>query len=427
MKEAIAVVNIAFIGIISYWIWKKDRSQLRKFFWPALTLKCAAGIALGLVYTHYYAVGDTFNYFQDGIKMADLAKVDIGSYLKFLWAGDESYSITSELIYRQPRAMFLSKITSIFCLFTSGNYWVISLYFSAACFITAWILVKKIAALYSPAEIPAVISFLFFPSVVFWSSGIIKESIALGSLFYLTYIFLKIFNRESLSISLWVMTAFFTWLLWNLKYYYLAVFLPVTFTTLAIHFLLSTVTIKSLGVKIMLWSMVFIVPLLAVSMLHPNFYPQRFVEVVVSSYNEYKTISNPDDLIHYHSLKATPLSLLRNAPWALVSGLYRPFLTEADSFLKLCIGVENLILTILTIATIRNIRKMVRNKYRLLLVSVLIYTILLCIFLALSTPNFGTLSRYRVGFLPFFMLLLTIDNPLINNLMTVKLFRKVVP
>jgi hypothetical protein len=427
MKEAIAVVNIAFIGIISYWLWKKERHRLRKCFWPALILKCAAGIGLGLVYTYYYAVGDTFNYFQDGNRIADLARVDIGAYLKFLWDGDESYSITSELIYRQPRAMFLSKVTSIFCLLTFGNYWVISLYFSTACFITAWTLVRKIAAMYSPAVMPAVISFLFFPSVVFWSSGIIKESIALGCLFYLTYIFLKIFNRESLSVSHWVMTAFFTWLLWNLKYYYLAVFLPVTFTTLTIQFLLSKITIRSLGVKIMLWLMVFMVPLLAVSMLHPNFYPQRFMEVVVSSYNEYNAISDPDDLIHYHWLKATPLSLLRNAPWALVSGLYRPFLTEANSFLQMCISVENLILAILTIAASLNIRKMVRNKYRLLLVSVLIYTILLCIFLALSTPNFGTLSRYRVGFLPFFMLLLTIDNPLINNLMTVKLFRKVVP
>jgi hypothetical protein len=151
------------------------------------------------------------------------------------------------------------------------------------------------------------------------------------------------------------------------------------------------------------------------------------MEVVVSSYHEYETISEPDDLIHYHSLKATPLSLMQNTPMALVSGLYRPFLTEANSFLQFCIAVENLILIMLSIGAISNVKKMLNSEYRLLLVSILIYTVLLCIFLALSAPNFGTLSRYRVGFLPYFVLLLTIDNPLINKLMTLKPFRKVVP
>jgi hypothetical protein len=37
---------------------------------------------------------------------------------------------------------------------------------------------------------------------------------------------------------------------------------------------------------------------------------------------------------------------------------------------------------------------------------VITYSVLLCIFLALSTPNFGTLIRYRVGFLPFLLVLI---------------------
>jgi hypothetical protein len=36
----------------------------------------------------------------------------------------------------------------------------------------------------------------------------------------------------------------------------------------------------------------------------------------------------------------------------------------------------------------------------------LFYVVFLCVFLALSTPNFGTLSRYRIGFTPFLWLLL---------------------
>jgi len=40
----------------------------------------------------------------------------------------------------------------------------------------------------------------------------------------------------------------------------------------------------------------------------------------------------------------------------------------------------------------------------------------LAVFLALSTPNFGTLSRYRVGFIPFFVFLTACGNVLLERL-----------
>lgn len=426
MKVAIALLNIAFLIFISYRLWKTEQSPLHKIFWPALFLKCVAGICLGLVYTYYYSVGDTFTYFYDGMNLAQVARTNVGSYLSFLWSGDETFPIASELVYKQPRAMFLSKVTSIFCLLTTDNYWISSLYFSFICFITAWLLVKKLAVFNKSVVDAAVISFLFFPSVVFWSSGIIKESLALASLFYLAFIFLKVWTKDSLKLAHWLLVLLFIWLLWNLKYYYLAIFLPVVITTLALRFILSRIAIRSAGVKAMLWMFIFIIPLVMVSILHPNFYPERFMTVVVSSYNEFRSISDPHDLIHYKSLEATPLSLLQNMPFALFSGLFRPFLTEANNVLQYFIALENLVVLTLTLSALRNTWKFIYNKHRLLLFSILVYSVLLCIFLALSTPNFGTLSRYRVGFLPFLVLLITIDNPLINNLMTLKIFRNVV-
>ena len=150
------------------------------------------------------------------------------------------------------------------------------------------------------------------------------------------------------------------------------------------------------------------------------------MEVVVSSYYEFQAISNPDDLIHYDALSATPLSLLKNSPWALFSGLFRPFITEASTAFQSFIAFENLVLLILTAGAITQVKKLVNSQYRVLLFAILMYSILLCIFLALSTPNFGTLSRYRVGFLPYLVFVLTVENPLVNKMMTLKIFRNLV-
>src|SRR5687767_2937085 len=211
MKAGILVLNLAFLLFISYRIWSLEKSSLRKFFWPALLLKLIAGICLGLVYTYYYSVGDTFLYFQDGVRLATLARTDLASYFSFLWAGDESFPIWSELVYRQPRAMFLSKVTSLFCLLTGDNYWLISLYFSGTTFISAWFLVKKINDLYERVKVGAILGFLFFPSVLFWSAGLIKESAAMAALFFLSLIFLKIWRRERISWIVWLVTLIALW------------------------------------------------------------------------------------------------------------------------------------------------------------------------------------------------------------------------
>jgi hypothetical protein len=418
MKLVFAVFSLLLLLFLSFWIWKREKSSLRIFFWPALLLKLSAGICLGLVYTYYYTVGDTFSYFEDGVKLAALGRTDLGSYISFLWSGDESFLIWPELLFQQPRAMFLSKIASVFCLLTHDNYWIISLYFSAITFICAWWLVKKIAVMHPSAKKPAVIGFLFFPSAVFWSSGLIKESIAMASLFFLSTLFLKAWRKEILQVSEWLSLVLALWFLWNLKYYYLAIFLPVAFTALSVKFLLPRLRIQSLSLKIGLGCLLFFIPILLVSILHPNFYPHRFMGVVVSSYYEFEGISNPEDLIHYTALKATPLSLMKNMPWALLSGLFRPFATEAHGSLQFFASIENLMLLVLFFFALTGVKKLKNSKYSLVLFSIILYSILLCIFLALSTPNFGTLSRYRVGFLPFLVFLLTLENPLISKLET---------
>ncbi|HZB12683.1 MAG TPA: hypothetical protein VE467_06630 [Chryseolinea sp.] len=426
MNAVIVALNIAFLVLIFYRTWSVEKTSLRKIFWLALILKLMSGISLGLLYTYYYSVGDTFLYFQDGTRLASLARTDIASYLKFLSMGDNSSPIWADLVYQQPRAMFLSKVTSLFCLLTADNYWLISLYFSGTTFISAWFLVKKINDLYERVKVGAILGFLFFPSVLFWSAGLIKESVAMAALFFLSLIFLKIWRRERISGITWLVTLIALWVVWSLKYYYLAIFLPVAFTALAMKYILTKFTIKNLPAKVMLWCLIFTIPLLLMSILHPNFYYERFMEVVVSNYYEFQEISDPEDVIHYEGLRATPLSMLQHSPWALFSGLFRPFVTEVHSSLQWCLAIENLILLALAAGAVTQIKKAMVSPHRLLLFSIVMYSILLCVFLALSTPNFGTLSRYRVGFLPYFAFVLMIENPLISKLMSLKIFRNLV-
>jgi hypothetical protein len=152
------------------------------------------------------------------------------------------------------------------------------------------------------------------------------------------------------------------------------------------------------------------------SNVHPNFYPERFLKVIVDNYQQFTFVSAPGDFIEYPLLEPEVKSILSHSPKALLSGLFRPFVWEVHTSFQLLVAVENLVLILLFITSLTKLKDSLRTEQRLLLFSTAVYIILLCIFLALSTPNYGTLSRYKTGFLSFFFLLIACNNPVVNRL-----------
>jgi hypothetical protein len=167
---------------------------------------------------------------------------------------------------------------------------------------------------------------------------------------------------------------------------------------------------------LIVWLIVLVVPVVAISFLHPNFYPEQFLYIIASSNQAFLELSDSGDVIHYFNLQPTVTSLLINAPWALFSGLFRPFVWEGDTVFQFFVGVENAFILLLTIATLFRSGRIVQSPNRLLVFSIVSYSAMLCIFLALSTPNFGTLARYKVGVMPFFLLVILIDNPILSRI-----------
>jgi hypothetical protein len=237
------------------------------------------------------------------------------------------------------------------------------------------------------------------------------------ALYFLAAIFLRIWQKERVFIVQWLAIPLALWVLWNLKYYYLAVLLPVAATTLLMKLvILPRITMKRWYIKVLTWSVVFIAPLYIASQVHPNFYPERFLHVIVENYQMLSRFSSPEDQIEYTDLQPEASSILYHAPNALLSGLFRPFVWEAHTASQWLVAMENLALLVLTIAALTRFKRVIHSQNRLLVFTAIVYIVLLCIFLSLSTPNFGTLSRYKVGFQSFFFLLIACNNPIIDRL-----------
>jgi hypothetical protein len=158
-------------------------------------------IALGLVYLHYYKSNDTWLFFYDAVKAAELGRTDIGEYIQFLWNSESSNPIMISLVNTQERSLFLVKIISITCLLTADNYWLCSIYFASISFFASWFLFASVSRHFDNSYREAALAFLFYPSVLFWSSGLVKETLALAGIYFLATIFIKMVGSNRISIN----------------------------------------------------------------------------------------------------------------------------------------------------------------------------------------------------------------------------------
>lgn len=74
--------------------------------------------------------------------------------------------------------------------------------------------------------------------------------------------------------------------------------------------------------------------------------------------------------------------------------------------------MENTFVLLLLVFQMKNIVRGFRSPNRFLILSGILYIIGLAIFLAVSTPNFGTLVRYKAGFWFLLIYLILADHPI---------------
>lgn len=412
--------HVALLAALSWYLWKQEK-ELRVFAVSGLWLKILSGCAVGLLYMDHYGAGDTLHYFRDAATLADVARNDVSSYLYIL---QSSTAVSLDLVLVEPRAFFLTKIASLFALISMNNYWVISAYLSALSFLGSWRFVIMLRKYIPQLYVPGLFSFVFFPSVVFWTSGLIKESISFGSLIFLASIFLQGWFEKRLPALLFVAGLFAAWILWSLKYYYLAIFGAVAATSLLQGFVFSPLfRIRKRRQEVFLWICTTLALMALAMTIHPNFAPDRFMTVIVENHDAFLRYSENHDVIHFSSLSPTIFSMLQNAPLALTSSLFRPFIWEATNALQILAALENLVVLLLFISSLFNLKRVATYSSLTLVLGVATYVIVLGIFLALSTPNFGTLIRYRIGFYPFFLLIVLSNNPLTGYIQSLSLFR----
>ncbi len=421
LKDLIIIVFYFFlIFLFAFHIKNKKITEepAYKFFVWGLFAKIFGAIALGLIYTLYYKEGgDTTGYYRSSEALVNLLYYDPLAYFKIL-LGDQSHEAYSAFFGKTGYPAFWGKSTSFAVVRVASittflgfkNYFTSTILFATFFYIGYWKLFLLCSRLYPKFINAFAFSILFFPSVVFWGSGVSKDAIALSmtGLFVYSVFMVFIAKKNRLKNSLFLIISIY--LVLSVKAYIFVAIVPGVFLFLAWN------RLKRISNSVF---RVIAAPLLVGIFLLLGFGVLSIFRGALGEYGDIDGIISKAILTYedhsravqygenYYSLgtfDGTRWNFFSKAPQAILAGVFRPFLWESRNPVMFIAGLENtaFILMVLVIIWRIGLIKMIKISFEEpLVIFSLSFAIIFGFAVGIATANFGALVRLKIPLIPF--------------------------
>lgn len=404
---------------------RNRESRVYSYFVSGVMVKVLGALALCFVYLFYYKTGgDTLNYQNTSVSLINLAFNDFSGFLE-VWLGPntpEAYSHFSHITgfpayWNDTNAFNVVRLMVPLTLIGMKSYLATSVLMAFISFSGVWKLYRLFCEIYPSLYKQFAFAVLFIPSVVFWGSGILKDSWTLAAAGWFSYSFYMLFIRQE------------RWMYHALTIVVASIILimikPYIFVALMPGCLIWGMWNRILAIKNLILRFVF-VPFILVLGLTGGV---GLWGLVATSLGDYSTLdgmikkaaTNSEDLkqAYYQgnsfdigSYDPTLAGIASKFPIAAYSGLFRPAIWEAKNIVMLFSGIENLILMMFFLYVfmknpVNNISMLFRHP---LVLFAFAFALFFAFSVAISTSNFGALVRLRIPLLPFFVSALMILN-----------------
>ena len=173
-----------------------------------LLAKCFGAISVCLIYQFYYTGGDTTNYYMTAKAISNLIYKDSNTFISVVFGNNsmENFSTFDSstgypVFWRDLNALFVSRLIVPLYFLSFGSYMVMSILLAWICYSGIWKLFLLFNEQFPQLQKQFAISILFIPSVVFWGSGLLKDTITISAVGWFTYSFYIFFIKSQVSDS----------------------------------------------------------------------------------------------------------------------------------------------------------------------------------------------------------------------------------
>ena len=397
-----------FLWLIFRWSFFDIEGTNKKHLAFFFLLKVVAGLGLTLIYTYYYtdqSKADIYRYFTDSKIISSILFKDPVAWLKIMsgiGTGDRdvfSYLLTT-LHYTHPAGdlvtsnSFLIKIISMLNYFSFYNIYIDTLFFNFITFIGFTVLFKALRGFFAEFQAILFVPVYLIPSVIFWSSGLLKESIMYTGICFYIYAWLKGNESRTTANTLLLIAALIVVALTKIYVAVLLVlcslFLPLSSIT-QIPYPLTRRVIVYAAIAFTGW----------------YYFGANFCEKIIYKRDEFILLGlseNAGSSLDSALLDPNCGSFFSILPQALMNSILRPFIWDKGAMFQLFFGAENLLILLSLLTGLLLYFKRPAGTKLWLCIFCLSFSFLNYLVIGVTVPVMGAIVHYRIAAVPFLIL-----------------------
>ena len=337
--------------------------------------------------------------------------------IKLLFAGEEHYPDTFNYssriwYYGDLPSYFVVRVAAFFDLFTYHTYSATACLFALLSFSGLWALYITFYRIYPQLHFQLAIAVLFVPSVFFWGSGIMKDTLTLTGLAWATYAIIQLFFEKKNYLVNGILLLLSLYSIYSIKIYILLCFIPAAVTWI---FFSGLKSIRSRLIRALLYPItialvvgVSYLAILKIAQEHEKYELSKLSVTAEITARWLTFVSTQEGGSGYvlGDFDYSPAGMVRKLPLAINVSLFRPYIWEVNNPVMLFAALESLFFFLTTIyifvksGPVLIIRTLKDNPF---IAFCLLFSLSFAFAVGFSTYNFGSLVRYKIPLLPYYL------------------------
>ena len=392
----------------------------RKLIVVGFLVKLAAGTALGWVYSSYYtdrSKADTFRYFDDSEVLFSSIHDSPKSFFKMITGWDAespelkvyydrmNYWYDTYSPVNDNRAMI--RANAVLRIFSGGHYHIHLVFVCFLALIGIVASTKALSKFHNAYTTPFFMSFIIIPSVVFWGSGLMKDSLGVFALGLTIYTLTNIISKQEFSnrhLGFWIICML---LLMQTRFQLFILMCPI-----GIAWLIAINAERKIQTVFLV---TFTTISLATVLSWGAFFDKGFFDQLSEKRNAFIELAvkeNSKSLFSTQQMETEFPKVLTEPFTGFIKSLTQPNFSTNTSTINKIAEIENMmilfILLFLIVLTLRNHTR----EWSLFLTLCMTLSISYLAITGMVTPVAGALVRYKSALVPFMVIPLLVASGL---------------
>ena len=418
------ILGILYIGIplffvLYYRTYFIDNIEDKYIFTLGFILKIMGATTAVLIYLFYYGGGDTTDYFESGKFLLEYVSENIDQLPTILLSSDlKNYQeiafiqFGKKINYWYSKPTYtISKIALLFNFITVNSFFLTSILCSYFSFFSSWKLYRFILNHTVLNRTHVGYAIFLMPSVIFWGSGLFKDTFTLAGLYLLIIGFVQFFGYNKFKLYNILYMIIGVYLLYSIRSFFLMAALPfLIIWVISLKFY----AIPSFTVKF------FLTPIFIGLISLSGFMMLKTISETFQELSFEKLVDKSKGFQSWHTtlqgsayslgdIDYTSNALVSKIPASLTVTFFRPFLWEAGKPIIILSALQSLFFLLVTVYLILRMRiiyffsSFFKSPQAIALMG---FSLFYGMVVGFTSYNFGALDRYKIPCLSTYMLAL---------------------